>query len=166
MKFKVSKGTKLYEKFMVLRAKISLVNRESLELVESLGANKFCKKLNIAYGGIGAIQFEEKPRGWKMVGEQYDNLYYPKATEKELNIKFNALPTISFDEINELVKFHAPQTISTDGGLQWIDCIGLFWGNDCILISVTEGAKYEPIEDVVEILESEYKTLKVKADNN
>ena len=163
MKFKVSKGTNLYEKFMVLGAKISLVNNESRELVESLGAKKFCKKQNIAYGGIGAIQFEEKPRGWKMVGEQGQNLYYPKATEKELNIKFNALPTISFDEINEMVKFHAPQTICSDRGLQWISCFGLFWGDDCILIDISEGAKYEPIEDVIEILESEYKTLKAKA---
>lgn len=159
MKFKVSEGNETYEKFMALRMKISLVQKESVELVESLGAQKFCKKLNVAYGGIGAILFDKKPQGWKMVGEQGDNLFYPKATEKELNLKFNALPTISFNEINQIVKFNAPQTICNGGNMQWIDCIGLVWGKDCVLISVTEGAKYEAPVDVIEILESEYQRL-------
>ena len=162
MKFKIIKGTETYEKFMVLKSKIDFVNAESVKLVESLGAQKFCKRSNIAYGGISAIQFEEKPQGWKKVGEDYQNFYFPKATEKVVNKAINELPFVRYDEINEIVGFKAPQTVPCDRGLQWIDCVGLFWGIDCIVIYVTEGAEYTPTADLVEILDSEYLRLKAE----
>jgi len=159
MKFKVSEGNETYEKFMALGVKISLANKESEVLVKSLGGKRFCKGQNVAFGGIAAIEFDEKPKGWKMVGEEYQKIYYPKVILNSLIKRFNELPTISYDEINEIVNFNAPQTICCDGGLQWVSCIGLVWGEDCVLLSVPDGAKYTAPADVIEILESEYNRL-------
>ncbi len=160
MKFKVSAGNETYEKFMALREKIDLVNTESEAVVESLGGKRYCKGHNVAYGGIAAIQFlRQPPQGFKMVGESYRNLYYPKATQKELIKKFNLLPTIRYDEINDIVNFHAPQTINSGEGLQWISCIGLHWGKEDVLITIPDGAKYTAPKHVIEILESEYERL-------
>jgi hypothetical protein len=164
MKFKILPKTEAYDRLMDLKKRMIAVNEEAGKLVEELGGSEYCNKQHVAFGGIAAIKFAEKPKGWRIVGKTWQNLYFPKASEKQLLQKISNLPVIEYEEINNIVKFKAPQTVSHENHLAWVSCVGLIWGKNYILISVAPGAKYEPPKDIIEIVESEYEKLKLKAD--
>lgn len=163
MKFKVVKGTATFDNLMELKAKMCLVYKEAKKVVRELGGTGHCSDHNAAWGGVDAIEFAERPAGWKIMGKAWQRLYYPKASERELCKKLSALPTVSHKEINEIVKFNAPQTVCNDAGMYFVNCVGLTWGKDYVLMEVTEGAKYKAPKDVVEILDSEFQKLKERA---
>lgn len=160
MKFKVKKGSETHKKLIALQKRITDVNKQANKFIESIGAKEYCRNQHHAYGGVGAIKFNEKPEGWRKEGAPYQRLYMPKSAQKELWSKINALPVIEYDEINKIVGFHAPQTVECTGGLAWIKCIGIHWGRNDILLETVEGSQYKPPKDIVEILESEYVKLK------
>jgi hypothetical protein len=72
------------------------------------------------------------------------------------------LPTIDYNELNEIVGFKAPQTVTSERGIAWISNVGWICGKNEMLIEVADGCKYKPTKDVVEILDSEFQKKKAK----
>lgn len=166
MKFKVVKGTKTFNKLSELKNKVVFVNQEAENLVKTLGGKRYCKHQHVLAGGIAAIEFDSKPDDYKIMGEKYQNLYYPKVSNKKDCKLIQELPTLDYKELNSLVNFNGPQTIPNDHGFGWVSTVGIIWGEDEILIEVPSGCKYTPPEDLIEIVESEYEKLKEKNENN
>jgi hypothetical protein len=162
MKFKVVKGTETFDKLVAFRAHVNDVNKQAKDMVTQLGGARYCRKSNKLAGGLSAIEFETKPEGYKMAGEKWQHLYYPKASNKKDCALIEGLPTIDYDELNSIVNFKAPQTISAERGILWVSTVDLTFGDEEMLIGVRSGCEYEPPADVVEILESEYDKLKKK----
>lgn len=106
MKYKVLKGTELYEKLLAFEAKVKANAAEAEAFVVSIGGGDIARRSSSrVIGEIGAISFRSKPDGWKKVGESWQGLYMPLAKNKEMCQRIAALPTIPIDEANELIKF-------------------------------------------------------------
>lgn len=153
MKFKVEKGTKTYENLLELFAKIENYNSKTRELVESLGFEEFGIAMRGRAGGLSCIRSMKKPEGFKIVGKPSMNLYMPKASNKELWDKIEALPILSIDEYNEAIGFQQQFK-----GLNHIRSYGCQFINGVFLID-TGDADYSPVDGVIEILESEYRLV-------
>ena len=154
MKFKVEKGTAIYQELELLFDKIKDYNSKTKKFVESLGFEEYGVSLRGRAGGLSCIRTSKKPDGFKTVGKKYDNLFMPKASNKELWKKINELPILSYDEYNKVIGFEAQFQ-----GLSHIRSYRCEKVNDVFLIDVGN-ADYMPIEGIVEILDSEYKSLK------
>lgn len=160
--YKILKGTETYKKLCALWDKMQSVRDEAEKLCKELGGEEFATSNQSAHmaGGIGAIQFKEKPEGWKMVGQSWQKLYMPKADQKKMWEKINALPTVEYKELNDIVGFGGSQGVCTDGGLAWVKCPGMMKGKNLFLMGVTKGAKYTPPnKDFIEITGSEYEKI-------
>lgn len=166
MKFKVVKGTETFDKLVAFRAHVDDVKKQAEDVVALLGGIRYCHKANKLAGGIGAIEFENKPDGYKVVGEKWQGLYYPKVSNKKDCALIEKLPTIEYNELNSIVNFKAPQTISTERGILWVSTVTLTFGDNESLIDVSNGCTYDPPADVVEILESEYDKIRKKLNPN
>lgn len=162
MKYKIVKGTETFNKLLRLKEEIKRVNKEASDVVKKLGAEKYCKKNGKLVGGIGGIQFDSKPEGYKVIGKEWQNFYYPKVSNKKDLKLIENLPTIDYDALNSIIGFNGPQTIETNNGIFWINTVGLIWGDDYVLIDIDDECEFEPNKDTVEILGSEYITLKSK----
>ncbi|HQV53974.1 MAG TPA: hypothetical protein PLX17_00585 [Chitinophagaceae bacterium] len=160
MKFKILKGTELYNQLVALRKKIDHVQSESAKLAKEFGGGEVATSGRNLAGGIDAVEFKEKPEGWKVVGETWQKLFYPKSdkSNKEIHEKIQALPVVKFEELNSLVKFDI-QGATSGRGLAFVKSVACAWGKGYVLIEVHENCKYTPVEGMIEILESEYKKL-------
>lgn len=162
MKFKVVKGTETFDKLTAFREHVKDVSKQAQDVVNKLGGGKYCRKSNKLAGGLSAIEFETKPEGYKVVGERWQGLYYPKVSNKADLVLINGLPTIEYNELNSIVQFTGMQFVPYGGGLACIHTVGLIFGDDVMLINVEKGCEYTPPNDVVEILASEYNKLEKK----
>ncbi len=70
--------------------------------------------------------------------------------------KIKALPTIDYKELNDIVKFRAPQTVTADRGIAWVNTVGIIWGKNEILMETVEGSEYKPPKDIIEIFEKDF----------
>jgi hypothetical protein len=160
MKYKILKGSLLFDKFIELRERMNKVQKEATELVESLGHSRYCPALYKLAGGVSAIEFpnSEKVAGWMKLTNQNKRLHMPskiKANEELLN-KFKALPTLEFNELNDMINYDSKEAHN----LVWSSHPGVIWKSDYVLIDVNENMKYTPVEGMIEILQSEYNDLK------
>lgn len=153
MKFKVEKGTDTYNKLSEVFDKIKDYNNQAMSLANKLGSEEFGISFKGVAGGISCIKYKDKPEGFKVVGKPYQNLFMPKANNKKLWEEINELPILSFDEFNSVIGFE-PQF----KGLKFYRTYGYTHLNDKFLID-TGDADYTPKDDMIEILESEYKKL-------
>jgi hypothetical protein len=160
MKYKVIKNTETYNRLVDLEKKIIDANLQTKNVVELVSGLRYCANQNSLAGGISAIEFKTKPDGFKSVGNKYQSLYYPKASNKKVCDLINNLPKIKYDELNTIVDFKAPQTISTENSLCWVSTVGIIFHKENILINVNNGCDYTPLSDMIEIVESEYENLK------
>ena len=154
MHFKAIKGTKSWDRLNSIWNKMEKCNRAAADLVEELGFVEFGIAHNVIAGGISCIYSETKPKGWKTVGNKYDNLIYPKVNNKSVLDKIEKLPTISIDEYNETIGFKQQFK-----GLTHHKSFGSTRCGDMFLIHISDKADFTPPDDLIEILTSEYKTL-------
>lgn len=165
MYYKISKSTKTFKELMKLAQRIEEVRNAAKKLVKKFkGTGEFCKATNTLAGGIGAVEFKEKPKGWTSRGEKYRNLYMPLSNpkNKKLWAEINALPVVEYEELNKIVGFEGNQVISSNGGLAWVSTVGIKWGKNHILMEVARGAKFKANKDMEEIVESQYEKLSAK----
>lgn len=158
MKYKVSNNSPLGKKLTELRNRMLEASKQADKLAKEFNAKKYCRNTNGVAGGISAIEFEEKPAGWKKVGAKWQNLYMPIASKKELWSKINALPLISHNEVNDILKFKR-QSYANKQGMYFVNCPGVLWRKTCILIEVQEELKYKPVAGMKEITVSEFNKL-------
>lgn len=159
MKYQIKKGCELFDKLTELNERMLLVHKTAQEYATSLGGGKVATTGRYLSGGIDAIEFEKKPEGWRHVGRDYQMLFYPKTSLKKVIEEIRKLPIIEFDELNALVGFSAPQTVSNANGLTWVKSVSMYWHKNFILMETVDGTTYNPIENVVEILGSEFDKL-------
>jgi hypothetical protein len=159
MKYKILKGTELFNQLTDLNKRMKKVKKTATDLAASFGGGKVATTGNHLAGGIDAIEFKEKPDGWRSVGNSWQGLYYPKAVNKAILKQIADLPVVKIDELNDIVGFRGRQTKCSGGGIAWIKSVGMQWHKDFILMETAEGTEYTPLPDVIEILGSEYDEL-------
>lgn len=170
MKFKVLPGGAIYNNLRLFSKKVDSVRVEARKLCKELGGETFAADGRFLAGGISGIVFNAKPDGWRVVGDSYRKLFFPKINKqnKAILAKIDLLPKINSKELNSIVSFEGPQTIErNDGGhgMYWVECPKVFFGEKYILIDVSEGCTYKPPVGVIEILESEFIKLKTRIEN-
>jgi hypothetical protein len=159
MYFKIEKGTKTFDKLHAMAVEMIRCNNEALELVKELGFSRFAPDRDSVAGGVGVIGLvgkEKKPDNYKWYNVSSDNYIIPKKNNKEDRAKIDALPKVSKKEYNAVLGFE-PQVIEEKGS--YTGHYGFKNKVDFFLISMVEGVKFEPNEDMVEIVYSEYEKL-------
>lgn len=161
MKFKIEKGCVLYSKMTALQKKIDAANAEAVAFIKAKGwTGKHYKRQYVLAGGIGAVEFDEKPDGWKTVGAKWQRLYYPKVKgNKELLKEMAALPVVKNDELKEILEYKTAGYVK-NGGLVIFTRPSIEWKEEIILLEFPDEINYEPPFGMVEILSSEYKKIK------
>lgn len=161
MKFKILKGTDTFKKLKDLESKMEECNGAASDLCKELGGSVDGTWLGKGYrciaGGVSGIRLEAKPDGWKLADRDHEGYYIPKINKinKPLLDRIDALPTLNYDDLNGIVGFHHQTS-----GLRWFNCPGVNWFDEYVLLSVDNACKFIPNHDMVEILESEYISLK------
>lgn len=158
MKYKIEKGTPVYDQMDALWKEASRCHDASYELAGEFGTTKIARSRKNVAGGIAAFQLDKKPEGWKMVGKKEQRLYFPKANLKELIKRINDLPVITDEQVCAILNFK-PQTVSTEGGIAFLTVPTIELKDSVFLIDLPIYAKWDVPEGVVEILESEYLKL-------
>jgi len=155
MYYKLEPGNETYEKLKDTVEKCKAIDAEAKEVAKELGFSAHGKQLGVMAGGISCMESAEKPEGYKTVGKAWQNLIYPKASQKEALEKINALPVMTYDEFNDSIGFRM-QFI----GLTQYKSFGVMKLDGMFIIEVADACTYNPAEGMVEILASEYKSLK------
>lgn len=168
MKFKILKGTVLYEQLVAIQKRADKCLQASQKLAKSIGATNVATRdgRNLA-GGVDAFEFPYGKDPDAMLWMKPDRhnsprLFYPRSGKKytqnqELHDKIDALPVVTIDEYNAIIGFER----HWGSNLTHYVTYGLSIHKDFALIKISEGATYAPAtEDMVEILESEYEKLK------
>lgn len=162
MRFKVIPGSDTFIKLTELNKRI-IAAREA--------ANKFCRKIggksvaNLgvnAAGGIDAIEFDHPPsaKKWMPVGRKHQKYFQPiPKTNPEVIEEIKKLPVVTYAEMNAIVGF-TPQYVIECGERVTIRSIWVFFCKNDILIQNEQGTKFNPGPDLVEILESEFESIK------
>jgi len=154
MKYKVLKGTSLFESISnVLKSRNEAIDA-SINLAKELGAKTFRPSRWGIGGGIESLCFDEGQdlKIWKKMNYG-PNEFMPRCnnkTAKEIQAKIDALPQVSYADLNGLFgtrsPFWSPSVIETE---------------DYFLLEVPD--KYQSSltnTDLIEILNSEYFALK------
>ena len=154
MKFKVEKGCQLFDQLIDFQNRLNDVRKQSSEYCNSVGSKRYAPKNDCVDGGIGAIQFDTAPTGWRCV-EKMRGLYFPDVGNKAELEKIRQLPFITNDDFNGLFGFESQFV-----GLKFLSRAGYrLFNEEIALINIPTEAEYTPKDGMVEILESEYKEI-------
>ena len=163
MKFKINKGTQLFEKLTAIHAKMKACSIAAKAIANKYGWETWWQSSYCAAGGISGIQLPEKPDGWKLASpRQSRSMFYPKIIRqnKALLAELDALPVVKVEEISITLKYG----LQIGPNLQISRCPGVVWFDDYILIDSPDWLDWKP-EGGEEILTSEYNELKEKKIN-
>jgi hypothetical protein len=162
MKYKILKGTELFDKLSEFQNRRKVVRGLADDLAVSFGGIAAATNGRNLSGGIDAVDFDDiipDKNEWRKVGNRWQSFYYPKAKNKAALNLISQLPVIKFDELNDIVGFKGGQTVSDVNGIAWVKSVGLHAHKDFILLETAEGTKYTPHKDAIEILGSEFDKL-------
>lgn len=157
MKFKINKGTPLFEKLTTIHAKMKACSIAAKAMANKYGWETWWQGSYCAAGGISGIQLPEKPDGWKLANARHSHsMFYPKAirANRELLAELDALPTVKVEEISAALDYG----LQMGPRLQISRCPGVVWFDDYILIDSPDWLDWKP-KGGEEILVSEYKKL-------
>jgi hypothetical protein len=157
MKFKVMKGTELFNEFEEFFRKRNEYNKLAFSIATELGFEKIAFNRNCVAGGIGAFYHEGKKEGYKTIGKPKDNCVFPNKNNTEVKALIDALPTIKVEEYNNIIGYkpnYNGEFISTRFASELSKCGNYY------LLDIKNGSEFEMKEDMIEILESEYLNLK------
>lgn len=161
MFLKVPSTSPAYPKFMEIKEKIIQVNESLRNFEAKYGAEASASSSpSIAFGACDALQIKEKPEGWKMMGNKWQNLYAPTAKLKDVCKEMSELPRIEWDEICDIVGVESFRTGAGGNGISIIHGMGLAWGTDCVLFEIEKGCAFDTTLGIIEVTETEYEALK------
>ena len=165
MKFKILPGCELFKKLWDIKNGMIAARAAITDTLKAKGfSGKFATDSNSLVSCVAVEILDGKPDGWRSVGASWQNLYWPKAGNKNkaLRDELNALPVISNDVLNEALNF----SFCVDSGLNAYNRPAVAWhmGKKYILVD-TDDAPYEPVMGMQEILDSEYKKLLAAIEN-
>lgn len=154
MKFKIEKGCTLFDQLIYFQNRLNEVRKQSSEYCTSVGGKRYAPKSDCVDGGIGAIQFDKQPNGWKCV-EKMRRLYFPKATNKIELENIKKLPIITDAEFCDIFGFKSQFV-----GLRFLTRPGYrMFNEEIVLVTIPTEAEYTPKDGMIEIMESEYKEI-------
>lgn len=159
MKYKILKGTDTFKHLENLMDRRKDCNEAATALLIELGGSgdhKRLTNLNTIGGGIAGIELGEKPEGWKKING-YHGFYFPLSNKKNQALlqRIADLPVVTQDELNEVLGFKEQWQ-----GLTMYRQPGLFERNEFFLMEISDKCDFTPNSDMIEILSSEFKTLK------
>jgi len=163
MHFKIEEGCELFDKFSELREEMIKCHNASIDFIkENIGNDHpfvpdYVKGLA---GGIIAVQFDEKPRGWVVwKNDHHPDMYKPHKSMKEVvDIRegIENLPLVEKSAVNELLG------LEEEYGNKVLFHPAFGFRDDMVYVSLPDYVtpdKYKPIEGMVEITHSEYYDL-------
>ena len=154
MKFKVLKGTVLFQQLEELFIKVNSAHKAALSLIKEIGANSYRPSSWSIGGGISSLAFNEEKdsKMWKKMS--YGKFeYMPKTNNKEgreLMNKIHELPMVSWSDLTKL--------LTTEDDPFW--CPGVVKTDECFLFDISDKHAKKLNADLIEILNSEYFALK------
>lgn len=159
MRFKVLKGTQLFDELVALSNELSRCRKEALKIMKEVGGTYIRGCNMVVGGGISAIALPEKPDGWRNAYTDMKGEYMPRndrASGKALADKIKVLPVVEYEVFKKLIKYdyhdHDTNRISF--------CPAVTWRPTYILIAISEQyPRYKPVKDMIEITTSEYNKL-------
>jgi hypothetical protein len=155
MKFKILPGCELFDKLQDINNGVIAARAAIADTLKARGfSGKFATDKDYLISCNAVEILGEKPDGWRSVGASWQKFFWPKATNKSMLKELNALPAISNDVLNNLLNF----SFRSGPGLEIYYRPGVAWHKEYVLVN-TDRAPYEPVEGMVEILESEYEKL-------
>jgi len=168
MKYKILKGTKLFDQFIELKKKMVTAKKAAKELVKEVApvdTEWYAPHESIA-GGVDAFIIPGgKPDGWVNAYIPHEkDVYRPKKTlaNKELLDKIANLPVVSTSDFNSIIKYDWRKTGAKKQLGRRITSYspGFDIRANYVLIDVSEHApNYKPVPDMIEITVSEYNKL-------
>ena len=161
MKYKISKGTNTYSQLADLfeRIKECKITAQSLAAeMSDIEDKKDVTSLSSGFrlsGGLSGVSMKKKPDGYRPV-KGYYGYYFPKQCKanKEILDRIAALPSVGVNELNSIVGFE-----EQSHGLTWYTRPAVNLRDEYALIKISENCEFTPNEDMIEILDSEYKIL-------
>lgn len=169
MKYKVLKGTKLFNKLVDIQNEIQRCNKVARDFVEGLGYTKFRKSRYGIGGGISSIICESgKPVGWKKSYTELPNEYMPAKIKKNDTLlkAIDNLPKVDENVINKLLDYDpwkSTEESQVGYGMVINVCPEVHWKKSFILIGISERyiTTYKPVRNMIEIMGSEFEKLKI-----
>jgi len=135
-------------------------DKAALEWAKQQGADYIRGEYFCLGGGISTAHFNSKPpKGWVKAGSKYpegEYLISSTSSGKELRVYEKALPRVTQDEFNKIIKYDwrkkTTKMVSFHPGIS-------FQNKKYILLDFADHTTYAPIDGMEEITISEYKAL-------
>jgi hypothetical protein len=77
MKYKILKGSELFKNLTAFKKKMADVRKQAMDLAIELGGVSSASNGRYLAGGIDAVEFKEKPEGWRSVGNSVPSATCP-----------------------------------------------------------------------------------------
>ena len=179
MKYKVLKGTKLFDSLLALKEKCDECNSAALNLAKKNGAEKAATTGGYVAGSIDAFLFNSPPEKelW-MQPDRYrnPNLFYPRSGKSKkvkpndsLHEKIKSLPVVTYENFNNVIGFRS-QFVTFGDGFFHFEKYGLSVYSEIALIEIDSRCEYTPLPEMIDITDSEFNQIKLKnlmmANNN
>lgn len=156
MKFITPRTSETGKKLALVEQKVKDAHKACIALAEEIGFEQWRQEYLVVAGGISAVQF---PKGtnvdttiWKNENKSKTE-WSPRLTSKEgkaLQARFNALPVVRANELNDCIDWDAP----------FMKNIGVAFGNtEYFGITVREEWEVKMPTDCEEVTISKYKEL-------
>jgi hypothetical protein len=165
MKFKVLKGTKLFDILDKIGDDCMVATREARKIVEELGFEKWRQQTFCLAGGISAFHAPKgKPDGYVYAYSNRDRTaVLPKKikSNKELLERIEKLPEVKYEALNKPLNYDGFKSDKfNERGAKYISMApGIVWRKNYILLDMHDYIDYKPVKDMIEITTSEYKKL-------
>lgn len=165
MKYKILKGTALFEKFIELQKKMEAAHWEARKLVSELGYSEWHEGLGVLSGGISGVCIPgEKPAGWANAFNPHEKgVYMPKKinANKLLLQRMSALPRVENIDLNSIIDYDRRRDCVQNRRISFRP--GFNIKEEYALVEFSDlASKYKPLPDMTEITVSEYNTLNAK----
>lgn len=166
MKFRVNKGTKLFDQLVAVGEQIRDANNAAVKFGKSLGFSAIRIGGHVLAGGISSFQSETVPDGF--IQKNGDGVFPRKNLKKnkEVLAQIEALPKVEHSVLNKVLKFdpfNSNEKAQNGNGsfkIQWYPHVA--WKSEYVLVEVAEYMNYKPLKDMIEITASEYEKLSKK----
>jgi len=159
MFYAVKSYSETHERLAALLSKKKDCEIKAEALAVSFGGNGFSKAIMSLGGGIGIVRMPEKRKHW--VKTSHPSCYAPGKLAKEDKKLINELPTVSFDELNEILgytEFTKPNPNGSGHLVRWVPVF--YWYKSVFVFTVDAKDPYRPSNpDIKEITRSEYEAI-------
>lgn len=168
MFYKVSENSKLFKQLQELNVEAKKARKATSKMLKSIpNSTSLYVPSSTFAGGIEEIGFKnifDIPKDWVQKREAKGHYFAKPRTNrkscKEILAKFEALPKVTYDKFNNLIKYDAFITTDKYHTITWIPRVRLT-DNMCLIVIDEEyfDCGYKPVAGMKEITRSEFEKL-------